>query len=64
MPLAPSFQRRQEILATPLEKVRGVGPRIAQQLAKMSILTVEDALYTLPFRYEVSRQIRKIAHLR
>ena len=64
MPLTPSFQRRQEILATPLEKVRGVGPRIAQQLAKMSIFTVEDALYTLPFRYEDRRQIRKIAHLR
>jgi ATP-dependent DNA helicase RecG len=64
MPLAPAFQRRKEILATPLEKIRGVGPRIVQQLAKMGIFTVEDALYTLPFRYEDRRQIRKIAHLR
>jgi ATP-dependent DNA helicase RecG len=30
----------------------------------MGILTIEDALYTLPFRYEDRRQIRKIALLR
>jgi len=64
MPLTPGYQRRKEVLATPLEKIRGVGPRIVQQLARMGILTIEDALYTLPFRYEDRRQIRKIALLR
>jgi ATP-dependent DNA helicase RecG len=64
MPLTPACQRRKEILATPLERIRGVGPRIVQQLAKMGIFTIEDALYTLPFRYEDRRQIRKIAQLR
>lgn len=64
MPLTPSWQRRKEILSTPIEKIRGVGPRVSQQLAKMGILTVEDALYTLPYRYEDRRQIRKIAQLR
>jgi ATP-dependent DNA helicase RecG len=63
MPLTPAYQRRKEILATPLERIRGVGPRIVQQLAKMGIFTIEDALYTLPFRYEDRRQIRKIALL-
>jgi ATP-dependent DNA helicase RecG len=64
MPLTPAYQRRKEVLATPLERIRGVGPRIVQQLAKMGIFTIEDALYTLPFRYEDRRQIRKIALLR
>ena len=47
-----------------MEKVHGVGPRIFQKLAKMGVFTVEDALYTLPFRYEDRRVIRKIAELR
>ena len=64
MPLTPAYPRRKEILSTPIEKIRGVGPRLAQQLARMGILTVEDALYTLPHRYEDRRQIRKIAQLR
>lgn len=64
MPLTPAWRRRKEILSTPIEKIRGVGPRLAQQFAKMGILTVEDALYTLPHRYEDRRQIRKIAQLR
>ena len=40
MPLTPAYQRRKEVLATPLERIRGVGPRIVQQLAKMGILTI------------------------
>jgi ATP-dependent DNA helicase RecG len=47
-----------------MENVHGVGPRIFQKLARMGITTVEDALYTLPFRYEDRRTIRKIAELR
>lgn len=50
-------------LATPLDKVRGVGPRIAEKLAKMGLSDVESALYTLPLRYEDRRQVRKIAQL-
>jgi ATP-dependent DNA helicase RecG len=50
-------------LATPLEQIRGVGPRILEKLRRLGLTTVEDALYTLPFRYEDRRQIRKIAHL-
>jgi ATP-dependent DNA helicase RecG len=64
MPLTPSYQRSREILSTPLDRVRGVGPHLLQKLAKLGLSTVEDALYTLPFRYEDRREIRKIAHLR
>jgi len=32
--------------------VRGVGPKVAEMLAAKGILTAEDLLYHLPFRYE------------
>jgi ATP-dependent DNA helicase RecG len=37
--------------------VRGVGPRLAEMLSAKGILTAEDLLYHLPFRYE-DRRIR------
>jgi len=64
MPLTPDYLRRREILATPLDTMRGVGPRLVEKLARMGIRTVEDALYSLPFRYEDRRTIRRIAQLR
>ena len=64
MPLTPSYLRSRELLATPLEQIRGVGPRVLEKLRRLGLSTVEDALYTLPFRYEDRRQIRKIAELR
>ena len=48
----------------PLASVRGVGPRLSELLARIGLKSVEDALYTLPFRYEDRREIRRIAHLR
>jgi ATP-dependent DNA helicase RecG len=39
-------------LETPVQFVKGIGPRIARMLAEKQILTVEDLLYHLPFRYE------------
>ncbi len=35
-----------------MQFVRGVGPRVAEMLAEKGILTAEDLLYHLPFRYE------------
>jgi ATP-dependent DNA helicase RecG len=58
------LQRSRELLATPISAVKGVGPKVAEKLARLNIRTVEDALYTLPFRYEDRREIRKIARLR
>ncbi len=50
-------------LQTPLSAIKGVGPRVAEKLARMGLHTVEDALYTLPIRYEDRRQLKRIAQL-
>jgi ATP-dependent DNA helicase RecG len=58
------FKRSRELLATPISRIKGVGPKILEKLEKLHIHTVEDALYMLPFRYEDRREIRRIAQLR
>jgi ATP-dependent DNA helicase RecG len=37
---------------TPVQFIKGIGPRIAESLAEKEIGTAEDLLYHLPFRYE------------
>ena len=59
-----STDQSQQNLSTPVVHLKGVGPRVAEKLAKLDIHTVEDLLYVLPHRYEDRRQFRKIAHLR
>ena len=44
--------------------VRRVGERIAEDLAKRGVETVEDLLYHLPFRYEDRLHIQPIAELK
>jgi ATP-dependent DNA helicase RecG len=39
-------------LSTPVKYIKRVGDRIAEGLAERGIVTVEDLLYHLPFRYE------------
>ena len=39
-------------LDTPVQFVKGIGPQIAATLKEKRILTVEDLLFHLPFRYE------------
>ena len=51
-------------LATPIQFIRGVGPKLAETLARLTITTVEDALYLIPNRYEDRRELRKIIALR
>jgi len=51
-------------LSTPVQYVKGVGPRIAEILAGKGIHTVSDLLYYLPFRYEDRLNPRGIAELR
>jgi ATP-dependent DNA helicase RecG len=53
-----------EALRMPVQYVKGVGPKRAEQLAKMGIATVEHLLFHLPFRYEDRRDVRTIAQLR
>jgi ATP-dependent DNA helicase RecG len=51
-------------LSTPVQYVKGVGPRIAEVLAAKGIHTVDDLLHYLPFRYEDRLNPRGISELR
>jgi ATP-dependent DNA helicase RecG len=51
-------------LTTPVQYVKGIGPRLAEILATKSIATVGDLLHYLPFRYEDRLNPRGIAELR
>ena len=44
--------------------VRGVGPRVATILAAKAILTAEDLLYHLPFRYEDRQNPRSLDEIK
>ena len=55
---------RDEVLATPLQFLKGVGPRKAADLKRAGLVTVEDLLYRLPFRYEDRSRMQPIASLR
>ena len=43
--------------------VKGVGPKVAEMLASKGILTAEDLLYHLPFRYEDRQNPRSLDEL-
>ncbi len=51
-------------LATPLQFIKGAGPKLAEALARKGLNTAEDALYLLPNRYEDRRELRTVAKLR
>lgn len=51
-------------LLSPVQYVKGVGPKRARLLDRLGIKTVRDALFYLPYRYEDRSSIKKIAHLR
>ena len=51
-------------LQTPIQYVKGIGPKLAKLFEKKGILTVEDALYFLPRCYEDRRDLKKISELK
>ncbi len=53
-----------DFLQTPLQFLKGVGPRKAADLTRAGLQTVEDLLYRLPFRYEDRSRMQPIASLR
>ncbi len=57
------FRQWRKDLQTPIQYIKGVGPRLSELLKKKNIRTVEDALYFLPRGYEDRRQIKTIAQL-
>jgi len=53
-----------DFFATPLQFLKGVGPRKAADLTRAGLVLVEDLLYRLPFRYEDRSRMQPIATLR
>jgi ATP-dependent DNA helicase RecG len=51
-------------LATPLQFLKGVGPRRAADLAHVGLLTLEDLLSRFPVRYEDRSRLQPMAGLR
>ena len=50
-------------LQTPVQFVKGVGPRYAEALGKLGIATVEDLLFHFPLRYEDRRNFRPLGRV-
>ncbi len=59
-----SYRFRQDPVLTPIQYVKGVGPKLAKLFERKGIRTVEDALYFLPRCYEDRRNLKKISELR
>ena len=55
----PSF-----IWERPVQYLKGVGPRRAEQFGRLRVKIIEDLLYFLPWRYEDRSQISVIADLK
>jgi len=53
-----------DVLATPLQFLKGVGPRRAADLARVGLHTVEDLLFRFPLRYEDRSRMLPIASVR
>src|SRR6267378_1994176 len=50
--------------STPVQFVKGIGPRLAEILGAKGLNTVDDLLHYLPFRYEDRLNPRSVAELR
>jgi ATP-dependent DNA helicase RecG len=53
-----------DVLQTPLQFLKGVGPRKAADLKKAGLHTVEDLLFRFPLRYEDRSRMQPIVTLR
>jgi len=53
-----------DVLTTPLQYLKGVGPRRAADLQRAGLHTVEDLLYRFPVRYEDRSRLQPIASLK
>ncbi len=53
-----------DYLQTPLQFLKGVGPRRASDLQRIGLCTIEDLLYRFPLRYEDRGHLQPIGTLR
>jgi ATP-dependent DNA helicase RecG len=56
--------RSREVLATPLQFLKGVGPRKAADLKKAGLHTVDDLLFRFPIRYEDRSRLQAIVSVK
>ncbi len=54
----------EEALATPLQFLKGVGPRRAADLERVGLVTLEDLLTRFPIRYEDRSRLQTITSLK
>ncbi|MFN8007654.1 MAG: ATP-dependent DNA helicase RecG [Terriglobia bacterium] len=50
-------------LQTPVQYLKGIGPRRAEDLATRNLQVVEDLLYNLPYRYEDRTHFKKVKEI-
>src|SRR4029450_12662497 len=63
-PVVQESKDKSDPCAQPAQFLRGVGPKPAALLAKMSLHTVHDLLWCLPMRYEDRRKLTPLGLLR
>src|SRR4030095_14890723 len=63
-PIVQESKDKSDPCAQSVQFLRGVGPRRAALLAKMSLHTVHDLLWCLPMRYEDRRKLTPLGLLR
>ncbi len=60
---ATARPERQDLWNLPIQFVKGVGPKRTSLLQRLGIATVEDALWTVPWRYEDRSVMTQIGNL-
>lgn len=53
-----------DLARTPLTRIKGVGPRMAERLATLGLTTVQDLLFHLPSRYQDRTRLTPLGRLR
>lgn len=62
--MVPTPPLRGTALQAPLTGLKGVGPKVAEALARLGLETLEDALFHLPLRYEDRTRVTPLAAVR
>jgi ATP-dependent DNA helicase RecG len=60
----PGTNESEGFLATPLQFLKGVGPRRAADFERVGLVTIEDLLYRFPLRYEDRSRLQSIRALK
>ncbi|MCX7613400.1 MAG: ATP-dependent DNA helicase RecG [Caldimicrobium sp.] len=58
------YRNNLRILSSPINVLKGIGPKIAKKLEKKGLKTIEDLLFFIPRTYEDRRTVTPIGRLR